>query len=306
MTMAGDTLVAGIAVALGDATKEGRGWRCRCPVHGGTGFTIHTGKNGKILFKCWAGCDGRAVARELHRLNLLPGDDSKDQTADRPRPRASQPRDDDEAAYRADRLDLARWLWRRRLPLVSTLAYRYLTNTRGLTGPFPCTLGFLRAYKDHPPALIAAYALPIEPEPGALELPIEAVQGVQLISLTDDARKVGRAKSIGRCPGVPIVLAPMGDSLGLAIAEGVEDGMSIAEATGLGAWAAGGASRFTALAETVPTYADSISLLLDDDPAGIRGVTGLVAALTERGCWRPEQIERVLLGAREEQHGQAA
>jgi hypothetical protein len=297
---------AEIAAALGDATKEGRGWRCRCPVHGGTGFTIHTGKNGKILWKCWAGCDGREIARELYRLNLLPGDDPKDQTVDRPQPRAPEPRDDDDAAYVAIRLDLARWLWRRRLPLGRTLAARYLVEARGLTGPFSATLGFLGAYRDHPPALIAAYGLPIEPEPGVLELPIEAVQGVQLISLTPDARKLGKAKTIGRCPGVPIVLAPMGDNLGLAIAEGVEDALSIAEATGLGAWAAGGASRFPALADAVPDYSDCITILQDDDPAGIRGVAGLVAALTARRCWRPDQIERVQLGAREEQHGEAA
>ncbi len=294
---------AEIATVLGDASKEGRGYRSRCPIHGGTSFTIHTGKNGKILWKCWSGCDGREIARELYRLNLLVDDDPKDQAVDRPQPRAPRPRDDDEVADEAARLDLARWLWRRRLPLVGTLACRYLCELRALNGPFPSTLGFLRAYKDHPPALIAAYGLPIEPEPGVLELPIEAVLGVQLISLTDDARKLGKAKTIGRCPGVPIVLATMGDSLGLAIAEGVEDALSIAEATGLGAWAAGGASRFPALADAVPTYADIITILQDDDPAGIRGVAGLVAALTKRGCWQPDQIERVLLGAQEEQHG---
>jgi putative DNA primase/helicase len=298
---------AEIANALGDATKEGRQWRCRCPVHGGTSFTIHAGKNGKILWTCWSGCDSRDIARELYRLNLLPSHDPKDRTAHRPQARVPQPHDDDDAADKAARLDLSRWLWRRRLPLVGTLACRYLCETRGLNGPFPSTLGFLPAYKDHPPALIAAYGLPVEPEPGVLELPIEAVQGVQLIPLTDDARKLGKPKTIGRCPGVPIVLAPMGDSLGLAIAEGIEDARAVAEATGLGAWAAGGASRFAALADAVPDYADWITVLQDDDPAGIRGVDGLVTALTKRGCWRPEQIERVLLGTRkEDSHEKAA
>ena len=125
------------AAALGDATKEGRRWRCRCPVHGGTSFTIGTGKNGKILWKCWSGCDGREIARELYRLDLLVGDDRRTRPADRPQPRAPQPRDDDDAADVAARLDLARWLWRRRLSLAGTLAYRYLRKTRGLTGPFP-------------------------------------------------------------------------------------------------------------------------------------------------------------------------
>ena len=48
------------------------------------------------------------------------------------------------------------------------------------------------------------------------------------------------------------MLAPMNDLLGLAITEGVEDALSIHAATGLGAWAAGAASRLPALADAVP------------------------------------------------------
>lgn len=293
---------AEVAAVLGDTMKEGREYRCRCPVHGGTAFTIRDGKNGIIIWTCWAGCDRIEVARALHELKLLPGDDDG-HTTDRPRlaPRNDGEPDKDEANYVAERRDLARWLWRQRLPLTGTLAERYLCATRGLGGPFPCTLGFKRASGNYPPALIAAYGLPIEPEPGVLELPLEAVQGVQLISLSTDARKLGKPITIGRCPGSPIVLAPMGDSVGLVLTEGLEDAASMAEATGLGAWAAGGASRFAALAETVPTHTDWITVMQDDDPAGIRGVGSLIAGLIERGCWRPEQIERVLLGAREGQ-----
>jgi hypothetical protein len=49
----------------------------------------------------------------------------------------------------------------------------------------------------------------------------------------------------------------------------------------------------------VPIYTDWITVLQDDDRAGQIHVDSLIAALTKRGCWRPEQIERVLLGARE-------
>ena len=47
---------------------------------------------------------------------------------------------------------------------------------------------------------------------------------------------------IGRSTGAPIVLAPLTDALGLAITEGIEDALSVHEATGLGVWAAGSAS----------------------------------------------------------------
>ena len=47
---------------------------------------------------------------------------------------------------------------------------------------------------------------------------------------------------IGRSSGSPIVLAPANDLLGLVISEGIEDALSLHEASGCGAWAAGSAS----------------------------------------------------------------
>jgi len=35
---------ADIAVALGNARREGRGWRCRCPLHNGRSLTLHNGE----------------------------------------------------------------------------------------------------------------------------------------------------------------------------------------------------------------------------------------------------------------------
>jgi hypothetical protein len=35
---------AAIARALGDAGREGRGWRCRCPLHGGCSLVIRDGR----------------------------------------------------------------------------------------------------------------------------------------------------------------------------------------------------------------------------------------------------------------------
>ncbi len=38
-----------IAAALGDARREGRRWRCRCPLHGGRSLVLHEGDNGRVL-----------------------------------------------------------------------------------------------------------------------------------------------------------------------------------------------------------------------------------------------------------------
>jgi len=35
---------ADIAIALGNARREGRGWRCRCPLHNGRSLTLHNGE----------------------------------------------------------------------------------------------------------------------------------------------------------------------------------------------------------------------------------------------------------------------
>ena len=39
---------AQIAAALGDASREGRNWRCRCPLHGGCSLLLRDGDNGGV------------------------------------------------------------------------------------------------------------------------------------------------------------------------------------------------------------------------------------------------------------------
>jgi hypothetical protein len=52
---------AEIAHALGDARREGRGWRCRCPLHGERSLTLRDRECGRLLITCWGGCDGLDV-----------------------------------------------------------------------------------------------------------------------------------------------------------------------------------------------------------------------------------------------------
>jgi hypothetical protein len=75
---------------------------------------------------------------------------------------------------------------------------------------------------------------------------------------------------LGASLGSPIVLAPTNDLLGLAITEGIEDALSVHEATMLGAWAAGSASRLPALAEAIPAYVEEVTIMVDDDADGRR------------------------------------
>src|SRR5262249_27413389 len=189
--------------------------------------------------------------------------------------------------HRADRLAKARWLWSKRKPIAGTIAERYLREARGIICPLPATLGFLPAHGEHPPAMIAAFGPAHETEPGIIGIADDAVHGVPLTRLLRDGadREHGdKAKiMIGHSIGLPLVLAPPGDLGGLAITEGIEDALTMHEATGLGAWAAGSASRLPALADAIADYIDCVTVIVDDDPDGHRHSAALTDRIRARG-----------------------
>jgi hypothetical protein len=183
------------------------------------------------------------------------------------------------------RIAKARWLWARRASIIGTPAETYLRGCRGYAGPIPATLGYLAPTKpEHPPAMIAAFGLANEPEPGVLA--IHNVEAVHLTLLAPDG--CGKADSqpnkimIGPVKGNPICLAPPTDMLALAITEGIEDALSVHAATGLGAWAAGSASLMPALADALPSYLDCITIYADSDDSGLRNAAALHKRLQAR------------------------
>jgi hypothetical protein len=265
----------------------------------------------RLLVHCHAGCDSRDVLDALRRRGLIDGyaytlePKRKRPEVNRlcrhghallrsvatahPRPALHrQDRDSSHAKHHAasDRAAKARWLWSNRHPIAGSIAERYL-RTRGYSGPLPTTLGFLPARKsDQHPAMVAAFAIPTEPEPGILGQPCN-VDAIHLTLLKRDGS--GKAdvtpnKLFVGSPGChPIVLAPPNEILGLAISEGIEDGLSIYQATGLGSWAAGAAGAMPALADTVPSYIECVTILAHPDPAGQNGARALANALIARG-----------------------
>jgi hypothetical protein len=191
----------------------------------------------------------------------------------------------------------ARWLWARRRPAAGTIVETYLREARAYGGPLPASIGFLPGRRDFPPAMISAFALGRDCEPGTG--PIEAVH---ITRLAPEGRAKAGTESdkimIGRPRGTPIVLASVNDGLGLAITEGIEDGLSIAEATGLGVWAAGSASFLSALADAVPRYVEAVSVIADPDEAGKHFARELAAGLRRRQIdnrvlvWRDQRLVR--------------
>jgi hypothetical protein len=182
---------------------------------------------------------------------------------------------------------LASNLWHKSLPISGTPAERYLRECRGYPGPIPATLRYLPPTEKYPPAMIAAFAVAQEPQPGVLSVPPATVHAVHLTRLKPDGSGKADVASpkiiLGRsAAGVPIMLAAPNDLLGLAITEGIEDALSIHAATGLGAWAAGCAGRLEPLAPAVPNYIDTVTIYGDGDKSGIDGATALLRRLYAR------------------------
>jgi hypothetical protein len=180
-------------------------------------------------------------------------------------------------------------LWVRSRAGKGSPAETYLASRGIYPAPWPETIRYLPANPPNHrhPTLIAAYGIPNEVAPGILAIRPAEVVGVQLTYLRNDSR--GKApiqvqkRSIGRGHTAPIVLAPLNDNLGLLIAEGIEDALSLHIETGLGAWAAGGAGRMPALADLVPECVDNVTIAADHNDAGRAGSRGLYERLRERG-----------------------
>jgi hypothetical protein len=135
--------------------------------------------------------------------------------------------------------------------------------------------------------MVCAFGLPDEPDPGRLEMPRANVRGVHLTKLRRDGsgkadlpRDEVRRAIAGH--GFPIVLAPINDSLGLAIGEGVESMLSVAQATGLGAWAAGAANWLPALADKVHPCVETVTIYAERD-GGFQYAERLAELLDKRG-----------------------
>jgi hypothetical protein len=266
------------ALAGRKVSPRGGNYLVRCPAHDDESPSLSLRDGGRgIIVNCFAGClpgDVYAAIRRIDRGLLEPG-----QTAPEPAKGSSE--------YERRQHDKAAWLWSQRRPIAGSTAETYLRKARGYAGLLPKTLGFLPTRKpDQHPAMIAAFGVVDEPEPGVLGAP-DDVTAVHLTLLKTDGSDKADVKPnkliIGRPLGRPIVLAPPNDLLGLAITEGIEDALTTHQATGLGAWAASSAPFMPALADTVPDYIEAVTIYAHADKAGQDGAHKLAHALHRRG-----------------------
>lgn len=261
-------IAAKIAAAkLGGASREGRDWRCCCPVHGGRSLTLRDGRDGRLLVRCWAGCDARHVLAELRRLRLS-GDDCR--TADATDGRADDRRD------HARRIEIARCIWSKARDARGTPVARYLAG-RGITIPVPHSLRWAPVLRrpdgTSGPAMVAR----VDSLDGELI-------GVHRTWLDRDDRGQWHRRdraSLGPVAGGAVRLAPAAETL--LIGEGVETTMAGMAITGLAGWAAlsaGGIERLI-----LPGAVREVLIAVDRDQNGTgeRGARAAAARWLDEG-----------------------
>ena len=267
-----------IAAALGGRRAGQNSFTAKCPAHEDhtPSLSLTDTSDGLVLWHCHAGCSQADVRAALVARGLW---EAQGRTT--PKPKAKPP-----AKPSTHDGGNVRWLWQHSRPIQGTIAEVYLRCERGISCPLPTTLRFLPGNNRYPPSMIAPFVIPDKSEPGKLAVNANHVEAIHITRLTIDGRKHPDDPNkimIGSAPGIPIVLAPMNDLLGLAVTEGIEDALSVHQATGLGAWAAGSAGRLPTLAGTVPTYSDCVTIFADANQAGESNSARLAERLKARG-----------------------
>lgn len=114
-----------VAHFLGNCRREGRGWRCTCPICGGDkpSLSMRDGDTpGRLLVTCWHDCPRADILRELSRCLHLGQSPEWDLRSPVTVPRKPEP----------DKTDLLEKLWRESLPLqTGDIVDRYMKN-RGI------------------------------------------------------------------------------------------------------------------------------------------------------------------------------
>ena len=261
---------AEIAHALGEARKEGRAWRCCCPLHGGRSLTLRDGDGGRVLATCWAGCNRLEVLAELRRSGLL--NELRANKNYQGSISAGAHKDSDGQIARAIAI------WREARPVAGTPVEKYLAS-RSITGPLPSNLRFHPACPHPSGARFPAMVALVE---HVTHGPV-AIHRAYLQSDGSDKAFVEPSKAmLGPVGGGAVRLATVRQDRWLAIAEGIETALSVATACALPVWAALSAGGIRSL--VLSSRAMHIVICADNDASG----TGQRAASDAAARWLSE------------------
>ena len=238
-----------IAKALG-GHKTGNGWIAQCPLHDDQtpSLSISSGKDGKVLVHCHAGCNQRDVFIAILRKRGLCG---KDTSAKIPSPTRKTRCD----ARKRSAFALA--IWRACGPAEATLVQTYLA-ARGINLPLPNALRFHAGLK-HPsgdiwPAMVALVTNGADATPLAIHRTFLARDGSGKAPVDPQKMMLGPCRGgvvrLGDLRGAGAADAADADPSGrplatrsiiggvLMVGEGIETCLAAMQATGHPTWAA--------------------------------------------------------------------
>jgi putative DNA primase/helicase len=257
---------AAIARALRGG-RSGRGFVVRCVCHDDRvpSLSIRDGDGGRLLVKCWAGCDPRDVLAELRRRGLL---------AERMEERTwgtEQP----DSLHHASRRDAALRIWRKAQSAAGSIVEAYLAS-RGiaLRNLHVDARANLRYHPRCPrprakdgslrPSLPAMFALVehVELGPVAVHATYLHADGRGKADLPKDEQRA----CFGPVGGGAVRFGTPRPDQWLCIGEGIESVASVAESCGLSAWAALSANGIRAL--VLPPDARMVLICADHDVSG--------------------------------------
>lgn len=278
----GSFAVSSVARSSGVALKRaGREWKGICPFHAekSASFTVYADDRRYQCFGCNAEGDVLDFVQRAYGVRLLDAIEMLDAGALRelvqnlppPEPKADTRR----AADRIVRGSVA---------IEGTPAEAYLRR-RGITMPLPHTLRFARLAPPKESGVLAANGPGVLPALVAIVTePAGVLVGIQRTYLTDDGRKAattdGKVKfSLGTVAGGAIQLGPVAASI--IVCEGLEDGLTLAQALGRSVWVAAGTAMLPRM--VLPPEVRSVVIGADGDAAGERAAQEAGAVFAAAG-----------------------
>jgi putative DNA primase/helicase len=212
--------------------KSNGGWVVCCLAHPdrSPSLSIDDGDDGRVLLRCFAGCDQQRIIDALRSRGLWGGGASAD---------FRPPTDDERKAREAERerdrrrrIGEALAKWAASQLAAGTLVEAYMIS-RGLTLSVPPTLRY------HPHLLYAQSGIHLPAMVAAVQAPDRSIVGIHRTYLRQDGRgKAGVEKpkmALGPIGGGAVRLGAAGPTL--IVGEGIESCLSVAQETGLPSWA---------------------------------------------------------------------
>ncbi|MEJ8631461.1 CHC2 zinc finger domain-containing protein [Sphingomonas sp. I4] len=267
--------LSGVAAKAGvKLQRAGREWKACCPFHPDRtpSFTIYQDDRRAHCFGCgWTG-DVLDLVKASYRVSLIEAIDMLDGGVLRELEQQRAP-----AKPKSDMRAVAQRIVDSSVSIDGTPAEAYL-RSRGITMPLPHTLRFAQIAPpkiDGNGLLAANGPAPLPALVAIVTDPAGQLVGVQRTYLTENGRKAATIPtesdpkpkvkySLGQVIGGAIQLGPPAASM--LVTEGLEDGLTLAQALGRSVWVAAGTSMMPQM-----TFADTTRAIVigaDGDAAG--------------------------------------